>query len=73
MILVLKSEKPPLREDLTGAIRVGSSRVLLECDSFILNLSKMGGQMASGNGCNIPPEDNLVSDMGVNPIALMRG
>ena len=30
MTLVLKSEKPPLREDETGAIRVGSSRVLLE-------------------------------------------
>ena len=30
MTLVLKSEKPPLREDETGAIRVGSARVLLE-------------------------------------------
>lgn len=30
MTLVLKSEKPPLREDKTGAIRVGTSRVLLE-------------------------------------------
>ena len=30
MTLVLKSEKPPLREDQTGAIRVGNSRVLLE-------------------------------------------
>ena len=30
MTLVLKSEKPPLREDKTGAIRVGNSRVLLE-------------------------------------------
>ena len=30
MTLVLKSEKPPLREDETGAIRVGNSRVLLE-------------------------------------------
>ena len=30
MTLVLKSEKPPLREDKTGAIRVGKSRVLLE-------------------------------------------
>ena len=30
MTLVLKSEKPPLREDKTGAIRVGRSRVLLE-------------------------------------------
>ncbi len=30
MSLVLKSEKPPLREDKTGAIRVGNSRVLLE-------------------------------------------
>lgn len=30
MSLVLKSQKPPLREDETGAIRVGSSRVLLE-------------------------------------------
>lgn len=30
MSLVLKSEKPPLREDETGAIRVGNSRVLLE-------------------------------------------
>ena len=29
MTLVLKSEKPPLREDETGAIR-GNSRVLLE-------------------------------------------
>ena len=30
MTIVLKHEKPPLREDETGAIRVGSSRVLLE-------------------------------------------
>lgn len=30
MTLVLKSEKPPLRADETGAIRVGNSRVLLE-------------------------------------------
>ena len=30
MSLILKSEKPPLREDKTGAIRVGKSRVLLE-------------------------------------------
>ena len=30
MTIVLKSEKPPLREDQTGAIRVGNSRVLLE-------------------------------------------
>ena len=30
MSLILKSEKPPLREDETGAIRVGNSRVLLE-------------------------------------------
>lgn len=30
MTLVLKSEKPPLLEDETGAIRVGNSRVLLE-------------------------------------------
>ena len=30
MTLILKSEKPPLREDKTGAIRVGNSRVLLE-------------------------------------------
>ena len=30
MTIVLKSEKPPLREDETGAIRVGNSRVLLE-------------------------------------------
>ena len=30
MTLVLKSEKPPLRVDETGAIRVGNSRVLLE-------------------------------------------
>jgi uncharacterized protein (DUF433 family) len=30
MTLVLKSEKPPLREDETGAIRVGNSKVLLE-------------------------------------------
>ena len=30
MTLVLKSEKPPLREDETGAIKVGNSRVLLE-------------------------------------------
>ncbi len=30
MTLVLKSEKPPLHEDKTGAIRVGKSRVLLE-------------------------------------------
>ena len=30
MSLVLKSQRPPLREDETGAIRVGSSRVLLE-------------------------------------------
>jgi uncharacterized protein (DUF433 family) len=30
MTFVLKSEKPPLRKDETGAIRVGNSRVLLE-------------------------------------------
>lgn len=30
MTLVLKSKKPPLREDKTGAIRVGKSRVLFE-------------------------------------------
>ena len=30
MSLVLQSEKPPLWEDETGAIRVGNSRVLLE-------------------------------------------
>ena len=30
MTLVLRNEKPPLQEDETGAIRVGSSRVLLE-------------------------------------------
>ena len=30
MTIVLKSEKPPLREDETGAIRVGNLRVLLE-------------------------------------------
>ena len=30
MSLVLKSDKPPLVEDNTGAIRVGNSRVLLE-------------------------------------------
>ena len=30
MSLVLESETPPLQEDETGAIRVGSSRVLLE-------------------------------------------
>ena len=30
MNLVLERELPPLREDDTGAIRVGSSRVLLE-------------------------------------------
>jgi len=30
MSLVLERETPPLREDETGAIRVGSSRVLLE-------------------------------------------
>ena len=30
MSLVLKSQRPPLRKDETGAIRVGSSRVLLE-------------------------------------------
>ena len=30
MNLVLERELPPLREDETGAIRVGSSRVLLE-------------------------------------------
>jgi uncharacterized protein (DUF433 family) len=28
--LVLEVEAPPLREDVTGAIRVGNSRVLLE-------------------------------------------
>ena len=30
MTIVLKSEKPPLQEDETGAIRVGKTRVLLE-------------------------------------------
>ncbi|WP_414755680.1 DUF433 domain-containing protein [Anabaena sp. CCY 9910] len=30
MSLVLECETPPLREDETGAIRVGNSRVLLE-------------------------------------------
>jgi uncharacterized protein (DUF433 family) len=30
MSLVLECETPPLREDATGAIRVGNSRVLLE-------------------------------------------
>jgi uncharacterized protein (DUF433 family) len=30
MSLVLKRETPPLREEETGAIRVGNSRVLLE-------------------------------------------
>ncbi|MCY7322872.1 MAG: DUF433 domain-containing protein [Phormidesmis sp. CAN_BIN36] len=30
MSLVLEHETPPLREDETGAIRVGNSRVLLE-------------------------------------------
>lgn len=30
MSLVLECESPPLREDETGAIRVGDSRVLLE-------------------------------------------
>ncbi|NJL66906.1 MAG: DUF433 domain-containing protein [Oscillatoriales cyanobacterium RU_3_3] len=30
MSLVLERETPPLKEDETGAIRVGSSRVLLE-------------------------------------------
>ena len=30
MSLVLERETPPLREDKTGAIRVGNSRVLLE-------------------------------------------
>ena len=30
MTIVLKSGKPPLREDETGAVRVGNSRVLLE-------------------------------------------
>lgn len=30
MSLVLERETPPLREDETGAIRVGNSRVLLE-------------------------------------------
>lgn len=30
MSLVLECESPPLREDETGAIRVGNSRVLLE-------------------------------------------
>ncbi|MBC6473900.1 MAG: DUF433 domain-containing protein [Hormoscilla sp. GM102CHS1] len=30
MNLVLEREAPPLREDETGAIRVGNSRVLLE-------------------------------------------
>ena len=30
MEIVFKSEKPPLRKDETGAIRVGNSRVLLE-------------------------------------------
>jgi len=30
MSLVLECELPPLREDATGAIRVGNSRVLLE-------------------------------------------
>jgi uncharacterized protein (DUF433 family) len=30
MSLILERETPPLREDETGAIRVGSSRVLLE-------------------------------------------
>jgi hypothetical protein len=30
MSLVLERETPPLREDETGAIRVGSSRILLE-------------------------------------------
>lgn len=30
MSLVLEREAPPLREDETGAIRVGNSRVLLE-------------------------------------------
>ena len=30
MNLVLECESPPLREDETGAIRVGNSRVLLE-------------------------------------------
>jgi uncharacterized protein (DUF433 family) len=30
MSLVLERETPPLQEDATGAVRVGSSRVLLE-------------------------------------------
>ena len=30
MNLVLERQKPPLREDETGAVRVGNSRVLLE-------------------------------------------
>ncbi|MDZ8242048.1 MAG: DUF433 domain-containing protein [Nostoc sp. ChiQUE01a] len=30
MSLILERETPPLREDATGAIRVGNSRVLLE-------------------------------------------
>ena len=30
MTPIIKSEKPPLREDKTGAIRVGNTRVLLE-------------------------------------------
>ena len=30
MTVVLKSEKPPLRKDETGAVRVGNLRVLLE-------------------------------------------
>ena len=30
MNLVLEVEAPPFREDATGAIRVGNSRVLLE-------------------------------------------
>lgn len=30
MSLILERETPPLREDETGAIRVGNSRVLLE-------------------------------------------
>ena len=29
-MIIIKREKPPLREDETGAIRVGNSRVLLE-------------------------------------------
>ena len=67
MSLVLKSQKPPLREDETGAIRVGNSRVLLE---IVIRAFQDGASAESI--VDSYPTLTLSDAYGAMPLAMLR-